>query len=75
MERTGRWWRRATFDFRLEACRLAEAGHTSEAVASSIGMPSGNLHTWLRQKAEGLFDHDEGPVDPSHEQLEINRLG
>lgn len=74
VERRGRWWGRAPFEFRLEACRLVEGGHLIEDVAKALAMPVRNLRTWLAQHQEGLFDLTEGPADASFEQLEINRL-
>ncbi|CAN5331384.1 hypothetical protein BH09PSE5_BH09PSE5_06900 [soil metagenome] len=74
VERKRRWYNSAQFEFRLEACKLIEAGQSVPVLAQALAMPARTLEQWLKQKSNGLFEHEEGPAYPTPEQEQINRL-
>ena len=64
---------RYTLEFKQEAVRLVEGGHSIAAGARTLGVVEQTLFNWVKAKRLGkLKDADSKPV--SVEQMEISRL-
>ena len=64
---------RYTLEFKQEAVRLVEGGHSIAAGARTLGVVEQTLFNWVKAKKLGkLKGADSKPV--SAEQMEISRL-
>ena len=71
MSRTAR--SKYTLEYKLEAVRLVQSGHSLAVVSQTLGVATQTLYNWVRAEREGRLREAAGrPV--SAEQMEIARL-
>ena len=65
---------RYTLEFKQEAVRLVESGHTMAAAARSLGVVEQTLGNWIKLHRAGRLKGASGRQQVSAEQMEISRL-
>ena len=65
---------RYTLEFKQEAVRLVESGHSIAAAARSLGVVDQTLFNWVKASREGKLKDADRVSKVSAEQMEITRL-
>jgi transposase len=65
---------RYTLEFKQEAVRLVESGHTMAAAARSLGVVEQTLGNWIKLHRAGRLKGSSGKHQVTAEQMEISRL-
>jgi len=65
---------RYTLEFKQEAVRLVESGHTMAAAARSLGVVEQTLGNWMKLHRAGRLKGSSGKHQVTAEQMEISRL-